>query len=27
VLVTHDERLASRCERRIRLHAGRIEHA
>ena len=26
VLVTHDERLASRCERRIRLHAGRIEH-
>jgi len=27
VLVTHDERLASRCDRRIRLHAGRIEHA
>jgi len=26
VLVTHDERLARRCERRIRLHAGRIEH-
>jgi len=25
VLVTHDERLARRCERRIRLHAGRIE--
>jgi putative ABC transport system ATP-binding protein len=25
VLVTHDERLARRCERRIRLHAGRLQ--
>ncbi len=25
VLVTHDERLARRCERRIRLHNGRIQ--
>jgi putative ABC transport system ATP-binding protein len=25
VLVTHDEQLASRCERRIRLDSGRIE--
>jgi len=24
VLVTHDERLAQRCERRIRLHNGRV---
>ncbi len=25
VLVTHDERLAQRCERRIRLHGGRLQ--
>ena len=26
VLVTHDERLAQRCERRIRLHGGQLQH-
>ena len=26
VLVTHDEQLASRCERRLHLHAGCLQY-
>ena len=25
ILVTHDEEIAARCRRRLRMHAGRIE--
>ena len=25
ILVTHDEEIAARCHRRLRMHAGRIE--
>ena len=27
ILVTHDEEIAARCARRLRMHAGRIEEA